>query len=183
MALTSTLTHRSHAALSDIPASDKHCVFRCGEAWFSVPAIAVRQIVVTPDIVKVPHCHRALVGLGRLRGEFVPIVALGRLLDIDQSSQLPTGDCLLVLEGKCIWSLLISESIALESLETIVSQEAKTESTNNVVIGTAMFQDRIVRVLNPSGLLARAQCTFDQYWNRAEAQLTLPTPPTEMSRL
>ncbi len=183
MALTSTLTVRTHASLSDISASDKHCIFRCGNAWFSVPAIAVRQLVVTPDIVKVPHCHRALVGLGRLRGEFVPIVALGRLLDIDQSSQTPTGGCLLVLEGKCIWSLLISESIALESLETIVSQEAKTEATNNVAIGTAMFQDRIVRVLNPSGLLARAQCTLGQYWNRTEAQLMSSTRPTEMSQL
>lgn len=183
MALTSTLTPRPHASLSDLPASDKHCVFRCGDAWFSVPAVAVRQLVVTPEIVKVPDCHRALVGLGRLRGEFVPIVALGRLLDIDQSNQPPTGDCLLVLEGNCVWSLLISESIALESLETIVSQDAKTESNNNVAIGTAMFQDRIVRVLNPSGLLARAQCALDQYWNRAETQLTSATPPTERSRL
>ncbi|MEZ6154040.1 MAG: chemotaxis protein CheW [Pirellulaceae bacterium] len=183
MALTSTLTPRPHASRSDISASDKHCVFRCGDAWFSVPAVAVRQLVVTPEIVKVPHCHRALVGLGRLRGEFVPIVALGRLLDIDPSNQLPTGDCLLVLEGKCVWSLLISESIALESLETIVSQEAKTESNNNVAIGTAMFQDRIVRVLNPSGLLARAQCVLDQYWSRAEVQPTLPTLPTERNRL
>lgn len=183
MASTSTLTARPHASLSDSPASDKHCVFRCGDEWFSVPAVAVRQLVVTPDIVKVPHCHRALVGLGRLRGEFVPIVSLGRLLDIDQSNQLPTGDRLLVLEGQCVWSLLISESIALESLETIVWQEAKTESNNNVTIGTAMFQDRIVRVLNPNGLLARAQCALDQYWNRAEGQPTLPTPPTDRSRL
>ncbi len=183
MALTSTLSPRSHASRSDIPASDKHCVFRCGDAWFSVPAVAVRQIVLTPEIVKVPHCHRALLGLGRLRGEFVPIVALGRLLDIDQSSQTPAGDCLLVLEGKCLWSLQISESIALEFLETIVSQEAKTDSTNNIVIGTAMFQDRIVRVLNPNGLLSKAQCTFDQYWNCADAQLTLPTPSKEMSQL
>ncbi len=183
MALTSILTPRPSASRSDIPASDKHCIFRCGDAWFSVPAVAVRQIVVTPDIVKVPHCHQALLGLGRLRGEFVPIVALGRLLDIDQSNQPATGDCLLVLEGKCIWSLQISESIALEFLETIVSQEARTEVNNDMVIGTAMFQDRIIRVLNPSGLLARAQSMFDQYWNRAQAQLTLPTPLKEMSRL
>ncbi len=183
MALTSLLTPRTSASRSDIPASDKHCIFRCGDAWFSVPAVAVRQIVVTPDIVKVPHCHQALLGLGRLRGEFVPIVALGRLLEIDQSSQPPTGDCLLVLEGKCIWSLQISESIALEFLETIVSQEARTDTSSDMVIGTAMFQDRIVRVLNPAGLLARAQTTFEQFWNRTELKLTLPTPSKEMSQL
>ncbi len=183
MALTSALAPRPHSTLSDSPIADKHCVFRCGDSWFSVPAIAVRQLVVTPEIVKVPHCHRALVGLGRLRGEFVPIVDLGRLLDIDPTGRSSAGDCLLVLEGKCIWSLLISESVALEALETIVSQEAKADSTHNVTIGTAMFQDRIVHVLNPNGLLARAQSSLDQFWHCAAAPTASSTAPIERNRL
>lgn len=163
-----TLASRTNALLSNLPSSNKHCVFRCGDSWFSLPAIAVRQIVVVPDLVKIPNCHQALAGLGRVRGEFVPVIALGTLLEIEQSSESPARACLLVLEGNCIWSLLISESIALESMETIVSQNARTEDANNAVIGTAMFHDRIVRVLNPNGLLATAQCAFDQYWNRAD---------------
>lgn len=165
------------------PASEKHCVFRSGTAWFSVPAVAVRQIVVTPDIVKVPSCHRALVGLGRVRGEFIPILELQSLLELNHHSELPESDCLLVFEGKCLWSLLISESIALESMETIVSQEARTDSTHNVVIGTAMFQERIVRVLNPSGLLAIAQCTLDQFWNRSAERVSSSSTSNEMSLL
>jgi chemotaxis signal transduction protein len=175
-------TSLTRTSLSD-SSSEKHCVFRCGASWFSVPAVAVRQIVVTPDVVQVPSCHRALVGLGRVRGEFIPILALESLLELDRHAELPNGDCLLVFEGKCLWSLLISESIALESMETIVSQEARTDGAHNVVIGTAMFQERIVRVLNPSGLLAVAQATFDEFWNRSTERTPSTTSSNEMSLL
>lgn len=167
--------------LSNTPSSNKHCVFRCGESWFSVPAVAVRQIVLVPELVKVPCCHEALAGLGRLRGEIVPVIALGKLLDMEQTSQSTSEACVLVLEGNCVWSLLISESIALESLETIVSQDARAESMNNLVIGTAMYRDRIVRVLNPAGLLATAQYTIDQFWNRADEPVATLNSRKEVS--
>ncbi len=166
MILNQTSTGPGNMSLSDFPASTKHCVFRCGDSWFSVPAVSVRQIAIAPELVQVPNCHRALVGLGRLRSEFVPVIALGSLLDIDQSTDLEAQHCLLVLEGSSAWSLLISESAGLESMETIVSQEARAESTQNAVIGTAMFRDRIVRVLDPNGLLATAQLACEKYWNR-----------------
>jgi chemotaxis signal transduction protein len=177
----STLPART--SLSDSSASEKHCVFRCGASWYSVPAVAVRQIVVTPDVVQVPGCHRALVGLGRVRGEFIPILALGSLLEHDGHAEMLDGDCVLVLEGKCLWSLLISESIALESMETIVSQEARTDGAHNGVIGTAMFQERIVRVLNPSGLLAAAQATLDEFWDRSTERLASTHTSNEMGLL
>ena len=173
MLLSQTATMPTHASLSNIPDSHKHCVFRSGDCWFAVPAVAVRQIAIAPELVRVPHCHRALIGLGRLRGEFVPVVALGTLLEMAQANDLSEPDCLLVFEGSCVWSLLISESAALESLEIIVSQEAPGENTSNVVIGTAMYKDRIVRVLNPNSLLAIAQHAFDQHWNRTERRSAL----------
>lgn len=168
MVLTPTAEPQTKASLSDIPASNKHCVFRCGDSWFSVPAVSVREIVIAPELVRVPNCHRALAGLGHLRSEFVPVIDLGALLDIDQCQDLSEHDCLLVLDGSSVWSLLIAESAALESIETIVSQEARTDNASNVNIGTAMYRDRIVRVLNPSGLLAIAQQAFEQHWNRTD---------------
>jgi purine-binding chemotaxis protein CheW len=172
MILNQTTASLTNTSLSHLPTSNKHCVFRCGDSWFSVPAVAVRQIVVIPELVRIPHCHRAIAGLGRVRGEFVPVISLDTLLEIDQSNESPASACLLVLEGNCNWSLLISETIALEYLETIVSQNARLENPNNVVIGTAMFRDHIVRVLNPGGLLATAQSAFDQFWNRANDRTT-----------
>lgn len=167
MILPQTPAAPTTTSLSDIPASNKHCVFRCGDSWFSVPAVSVREIVIAPELVRVPHCHRALAGLGHLRSEFLPVIALGALLGSDQPMDLSEHDCLLVFAGSSVWSLLIAEAAALESMETIVSQEARPENTGNVSIGTAMFRDRIVRVLNPNGLLAAAQQVFEQHWHRS----------------
>jgi hypothetical protein len=118
-----------------------------------------------------------------VRGEFIPILALGSLLELDGHAEMLDGDCVLVFEGKCLWSLLISESIALESMETIVSQEARTDVAHNGVIGTAMFQERIVRVLNPSGLLAAAQATLDEFWDRSTERLASTHTSNEMGLL
>jgi chemotaxis signal transduction protein len=171
MASNQTATVPANSSLRDIPDSYKHCIFGCGDSWFSVPAVSVREIVIAPELVRVPNCHQALVGLGHLRSEFVPVISLSRLLNIDFADHLDASDCLLVLEGSCVWSFLISESVALESLETIVSQDARAENVNSAAIGTAMFRDRIVRVLNPNELLVTAQHAFDHYWDRSDIEV------------
>lgn len=146
-------------------ASDKHCVFRCGETWFSVPAVSVREIVMTPELVAVPDCHEALVGLCHLRSDFIPVVTLQSLLDSAASIANDNSSCLLVFDHACAWALLISGSAGLEAIETIVSQDSRSDHDHSVVIGTAMFRDRIVRVLNPNALLAKAQQAFEGHWN------------------
>lgn len=156
-------------------ASDKHCVFRSGSAWFSVPAISVRQISIAPDLVRVPDCHPSLAGLCHLRSEFVPVFSLDSLLDIDRSSKSQTHDRLLVLNGSSVWSLLIAEAAALESLETIVTPETRMDDVNlSAVMGTAMFRDQIVRVLNPNSLFRLAQQALENLWcTTANSPITL----------
>ena len=122
---------------------------------------------MAPNLVRVPSCHQALVGLGHLRGEFIPVIALDRLMGTGSAQEASQLNCLLVFQGSSIWSLLVSDSAALESIETIVSPDGRGENANSVVIGTALFQDRIVRVLNPAGLLANAQQVLEQFWQAA----------------
>lgn len=166
-----------------LPSMEKHCIFRCGDAWFSVPAVAVRQVVVTPDIVAIPHCHPALIGVGRVRGEFVPAVELLRLLEVSHAPAAVDHACLLVFEGSCQWSLLISESIALEPIETIAAQAGRADQLHNAIIGTAIYRDQIVRVLNPSRLLALVQSSFESYWSHPQERVGTYLPSAEMSLL
>ncbi len=150
------------ADLQDPYGFQKHCVFRCGDCWFSMPATAVRELTIAPDLVQVPFCHSSVAGLGHLRSEFIPVVTLDGLLSFEAKLDRTTQDHLLVLEGSNLWALLISESVGLETIETIVSQDAMSES--NVVLGTAMYRDRIIRVLNPAALLNTAQTLLEQFW-------------------
>ncbi len=174
MVTTSTETHSRLAtpALSQLSPSDKHCVFRCGRSWFSVPAISVREISIAPQLVRVPDCHPSLAGLCHLRSEFVPVISLGALLDIDETTFDPADlshgqDRLLVINSTSVWSLLIAEAAALESLETVVTPEVRMEDANlGAVMGTAMFRDKIVRVLNPNSLYRLAQLALEDLWGR-----------------
>lgn len=149
--------------------TDKHCVFRCGEAWFSVPAVSVREISVAPALVRVPDSHRSLAGLCHLRSEFVPVLSLEALLDLRSSGGAPAHDRLLVFNGTSVWALAIAEAAALESLETIVNPETKNDDAGlNAVIGTAMYGEQIVRVLNPNSLFRLGQQALESLWCRAQ---------------
>lgn len=156
------------ATLDDL-SSDKHCVFRCGNSWYSVPAVAVREISVAPKLVRVPDSHRSLAGLCHLRSEFVPVLSLGTLLDGEGLETAHDHDRLLVLSGSSVWALLIVEAAALESLETIVTPEARMDDVRiSAVLGTAMYRDQIVRVLNPNNLYRLAQQALEECWRRPQ---------------
>lgn len=168
MKSSDTSLQPSAAMLSDLSASDKHCVFRSGVSWFSLPAVSVREITIAPDLVRVPQCHPSLLGLCHLRSEFIPVISLTSLLDVD-GSQSPAQNKLMVINGNCVWSLLIAEAASLESLETIVAPEARMDDVmQSPVMGTAMYRDKIVRVLDPVSIFRLAQQALEGVWNGAQ---------------
>ena len=182
MSSTETPSTIATATLSDLSSSDKHCVFRCGTSWFSVPAVSVREISIAPGLVRVPDCHQSLAGLCHLRSEFVPVLSLGTLLGVDDTDISHSHDRLLLMGGSSQWALLIAEAAALESLETIVTPEARMDDTKlTAVMGTAMYRDQIVRVLNPNSLYRLAQQALEDLWRRPQ-QPTHPTRPEQGSQ-
>jgi chemotaxis signal transduction protein len=164
----------STALRGDLSASDKHCVFRSGASWYSLPAISVREITIAPPMVGVPLSHRALAGLCHLRSEFIPVLALSTLLEIEDQRTAQSNNKLMVMSGtSSSWALLIAEAAALESLETIMSPESRLDdSYQSPVMGTAMYQDQIVRVLDPNRLFRLAQQTLDTTWSRQHVATT-----------
>ncbi len=173
---TETQSESATATLSDLSASDKHCVFRSGASWFSVPAISVREITISPGLVKLPNSHPSLAGLCHLRSEFIPVISLNTLLDLDSSESSQSHDRLMVLNGSSVWALLIAEAAALESLETIIAPDARLDESNqSPVIGTAMFREQIVQVLDPTGLFRLAQHLLESRWSCSQQPLRSST--------
>lgn len=159
-------------AMSDLSASDKHCLFRSGPSWFSVPAISVREISISPELVRVPDCHPALAGLCHLRSEFIPVLLLNSLLDIDTLVHSQPHNKLVVINGQGGWALLIAEAAALESLETLVTPEARSDDLNqSAIMGTSMYRGQVVRVLDPTRVYQLAQRVLEQFWQRSQASL------------
>jgi chemotaxis signal transduction protein len=145
--------------------SDKHCVFRSGTAWFSLPAVCVREIAVAPPLVRVPLSPASLVGMCHLRSAFVPVISLHDLLDIKTATSMLHQNQLLVINGSAPWALLIAEAAALASLETVMASDPRIdEAKQTPVMGTAMYRDQILRVLDPNRLYSFAQQALDHMW-------------------
>jgi chemotaxis signal transduction protein len=192
----SLLTNRSPGTAAPV---NKQCIFRSDETWFSLPATSVREITIAPARVKVPLCHRALLGLSHLRSVFLPVVSLNDLLDLqhDASARHQLGASarhqlgasaqshqqLLVLQAASPWALLIAEAVALEALETILTPEGSWEESNpSPVMGTAMYRDQIVQVLDPNRLLQFAQQVFDDLWYSCSPDQPFPQPALRGAR-
>jgi chemotaxis signal transduction protein len=148
--------------------TDQHFMFRCGAAWFSVPAIAVRELSLAPEIVSVPGCHRSFEGLCRQQSEFIPVIALDALLDFETSDQANAHNQLLTLAGNNIWAIRIAEAAGLETLDTIASTDTFHSNANSQgVVGTATHGDKFVRVLNPDQLYQTTHRALEASWSRA----------------
>lgn len=178
MHATAAQESSSTATLSDLAESDKHCIFRCDQSWFSLPAIAVREIAVAPDLVGVPNCHGSLAGLCHLRSEFIPVVSLPQLLSVESPETNELQSNLLVINGSSVWAIRIAEAAALESLETLVSPDLRMDDmTPSPVTGTAMFRDQIVRVLDPVSVLRMAQQSLERGWQSTKVSTHVSQQP------
>ncbi|MDG2223545.1 MAG: chemotaxis protein CheW [Rubripirellula sp.] len=152
--------------------SGKQFVFRTGALWFSVPAIAVREVTIAPALVSVPGCHASLAGLCHFRSEFIPVLALERLLDMDGIHPSEPQDRLIILGDRVRWAIPVAEAAALESLETLVTPELRHEDGNpGLIMGTSIFRGQIVRVLDEKAVLRLAQKSLEETWHRPAAPL------------
>lgn len=148
----------------ELETGDKHCVFRVGEGWFSIPATAVQEITLASEIVRVPGSHALLAGLCHVRSEFVPVLQLNALLQ-EAVIESDADQKLLVIEGTGgHWALLIDDVVALESLETLIHPDQRFDGSASPILGTATCRDQIVRVLDPNGVFRLSQKSLLDSW-------------------
>lgn len=144
----------------------QHFLFRSSGSWFAVPATAVRELTIAPDVVSVPGCHNALSGLCRQQSEFIPIIALDALLDFDPVDPDQEQNQLLTLSGQNVWAIRIAEAAGLETLDTLVSPESPDgDMSSRGIVGTAKLGNRFIKVLNPEQLYQRTDEVLKSAWS------------------
>ncbi|WP_203328982.1 chemotaxis protein CheW [Candidatus Laterigemmans baculatus] len=152
--------------------SDKHCVFRVGSSWHSMLATSIREVTMTPVLVRVPGSDLLLAGLCHFRNEFIPVVDLNPLLENTSITRRAAGKMLVIGGAGGNWALLVDEVIALESLETLVHGDARSHDGGaTAVLGTATFRDQVVRVLDPNTLYRRAEQRLRSGWSNLSQPL------------
>jgi purine-binding chemotaxis protein CheW len=87
--------------------------FRIADRRFALDAARVAEVVRRPLLTRVPHAPPSLAGVAALRGRVAPVIALGRLLGVDDADVAP--ERLIVLTGAAPIGLAVDEVLGLET--------------------------------------------------------------------
>ncbi len=145
--------------------SDKHCIFQCGEAMFSLPATTVREVTIMPPVVPVPLSHPSLAGIGNVRSEFLPVIELEPLVDNQARRGCALGQLLVIDSPLGCWAIAIDKVIAIDGIETHIDAGQRNEHSSSMLLGTATYRGRVISVLDVNGLQRIAQKTLENQWN------------------
>ena len=73
------------------------CVFRSGENWFGIGALAIHGIVPRPEIAELPHADASLKGVCHIQNEFIPVLSLRALSSIQYETSADAEQQLAIL--------------------------------------------------------------------------------------
>ncbi|WP_457584528.1 chemotaxis protein CheW [Ensifer canadensis] len=88
--------------------------FRVGDRRLSVDASKVVEVVRAPRVTRVPHAPPSLLGIANIRGEPVPVIALGQMLGGEWQDR-SVGGCIIVYEQGQRIGLMVDEVLQIGS--------------------------------------------------------------------
>lgn len=158
--------------------SERYCVFRNDGSWYGLPALAVRNIVHDPRITPAPYSDPILHGICHTQNEFIPVVSLQALTEIQYDKARPELQQLMILLGpQGPWGLMIDEAVALAALETSISTFSNNQDRwAKATLGSASYQNHVLQILDPTAIYEYAASLIDGFWHnvdQTDLQLTL----------
>ncbi|HXX31139.1 MAG TPA: chemotaxis protein CheW [Myxococcaceae bacterium] len=136
---------------------ERHVVFRVDSGRYALPLSAVREVVITPELVtRIPRTGAAVTGVINLRGRVVTVVDLRPLLGLG-TPDAPAAKVLLLDRGRRDLGLGVSEVEGIEQLERVV--RSATEGMD-LVRGVARLGAVQVGVLDVDLLDVRVTALF-----------------------
>lgn len=151
--------------------SERYCVFSSDDRWYGLPALSVRSIVPCPELTPVPFSDPILMGISHIRNEFLPIVSLQALTQIQYESSSETEKQVMVLLGpNGPWGLLIDQAESLATLETSISNFSNHQDRwTKATLGTASYQNQVLQILDPHAVYEYAASLIDGFWANSGA--------------
>ncbi len=145
---------------------DRYCVFKSGDGWFGVPALAVHAVVPRLKISRIPCSDPILRGLGHIQNEFVPVISFQSLTEVQYETTPDREQQILLIDGpQGRWGLLIDQAVTLASLEPSFATVSDHENGwSRVTAGSASFQQRVIQVLDPVAMFHYAANLLGMYW-------------------
>lgn len=150
--------------------SERYCVFKSDDNWYGVPALSVRSIVPRPELTSAPHSDPILKGICHIQNEFLPVVSLQALTQIQYETSPESEQQLLILLGpQGPWGLLIDGASALAALEISISTYSNQhDQWAKATVGSATYQNQVLQILDPNAVFEYAASLIDGFWRNVE---------------
>ena len=124
--------------------------FELGGEAYGLPIECVREIIRRPQITKVPHAGKGVIGIRDLRGTVIPMLDLSCLLGITDPDG-EAGKVIIVEDEDMTVGLLVNEvhEVQAISLADISRPEViSPEACGGGIAGVARQGERLLKILN-----------------------------------
>lgn len=131
--------------------SATHLLVRLGAETYALPIGHVLEVTRAPEPTPLPGAPAAVLGLHSLRGEILPVLALGSLLGLEGAA---AGDAIVVVEDRGRRGGLTVDAL----LDVVRFEEAETAGADGELMrGSILLDGALVGVLDVGALLDAVQ--------------------------
>lgn len=158
---------------------------------YAINVIKVKEVVDIDNLTKLPNCHPSIEGVILCRNEIITLIDLGYILDgtRKQSSKFKTIICEF---NKIKVAFKIDDVVAIHRIKWEQIQKPDEISTNNLVIGNIILNNKIILLLdfekivtdiNPSTGISEDRIVNVAYKNRDNIKIVLADDSALIRRL
>ncbi|MGG7163874.1 chemotaxis protein [Clostridium ihumii] len=158
---------------------------------YAINVIKVKEVVDIDNLTKLPNCHPSIEGVILCRNEIITLIDLGYILDgtRKQSSKFKTIICEF---NKIKVAFKIDDVVAIHRIKWEQIQKPDEISTNNLVIGNIILNNKIILLLdfekivtdiNPSTGISEDRIVNVAYKNRDNVKIVLADDSALIRRL
>jgi purine-binding chemotaxis protein CheW len=146
---------------NNVPAAGKFLNFQLGEERYSLPVIAVREIIRVCPITHVPRMPAHHLGVINLRGKIVPVMDLRRRLHLHQANSLERA-CIIVVHHQTEQNpdQLVGLQVDVVEEVAFISQDAMEPAPDfcdvidgKFILAMAKSKESVITILNIEELL------------------------------
>ena len=153
----------------DFDGSERYCIFQCHNQWYGISALDVQGVSPRPEIRSVPNSDPVLSGISHLHNNFVPVISLRALAQINYEHDSQSQQQLLTLPGPPgPWGVLIDQVISLAPLEVSISSFSNAnDQWSKVLSGSASYRNQVVQILDAKALYQYADSMLTRFWDNS----------------
>ena len=120
-------------------------VFKMGEEEYGVQIDHIKEVVITPNVTRMPQCPKYIRGVANVRGNVIALVDLRERFSLEADTQHTSAFTLVVESDELRMGILVSE------VPNTISVDVSEIDTNTSLIGDANAEGNYVKGIIKSG--------------------------------